>query len=167
MRSHRMPMLLQDLAEETRASNRRTADRLDAEVQELHELEREFVELERKRLESVRELDEARGAPTALEELRQRAVESARQAANHVLSKVPQTEGVWRSALAALSKEPTTDDAGRLLQTLLEVFESGLRLVRASRALWAIPEQWKIAPERLDELNRAAARFKELAAEAK
>jgi DNA repair ATPase RecN len=161
-----MPMLLQDLAEETWASNQRTADRLDAEVRELRELEREVKKLEQERDETVRELDELRGVMCALEELRHRAVESARQATSHVLSKLPQAEGVWRSGLAALRNDPTSDDE-KLIRTLLNDFESCLRLVRAARALWAIPEQLKVAPERIDELDQAEGRFTELAAEAR
>src|SRR5262245_21871108 len=72
----------------TAASNRRMADRLDAEA---------------------RELDELRQMRSTLEEYRQRAVESARQATEHVIARLPQAEGVRRSTLDALRKIPLED----------------------------------------------------------
>jgi hypothetical protein len=138
-----MPMLLEDLAEETSASNRRVADRLDAEA---------------------RDLDELRRVDT-LEELRQKTVESARQATDYAVSRVPEAEGIWRSALAALRQKPTGEDAERLLRALLGVFESGQRLARSPRALWGIAEKLGAVPERLDELDRVEGRFQNLAAE--
>jgi len=86
------------LAEETLASNLRAADRLDAEA---------------------KELDQKRRAAPRLEELRQAAVESARQATDHVISRLPQAEGVWRLTLSALLGKPTGEDAERALRTLL------------------------------------------------
>jgi hypothetical protein len=141
-----MPMLLEDLAEETSASNRRAADRLDTEA---------------------RRLDELREAATARDEFLARAVESARQAADYALARMAEAEGVWRSALASLQKTPTGDKAERLLRIHLSVFESGRRLVRAARALWQIPEQISAAQERLDDLNRAERWFEELAEQVK
>jgi hypothetical protein len=139
-----MPMLLEDLAEETTASNRRAADRLDAEARNLEELRR---------------------AVTAPEDLRQRAIASARQATDYTVSRVGSAEGVWRSGLETLRQRPTGDDAERLLRTLLGVFESGRRLARLARALWEIAGQSGAAPEPLDELDRAEERFVDLAAE--
>jgi hypothetical protein len=140
-----MPMLLEDLAEETSASNRRAADRLDAEA---------------------RELDDLRMAKAVLENLRQRVVDSARQATDYVVSRSAEAEGVWRSALA-LRMTPTGDDAERLLRNQLEMFESARQLVRSARSLWRIPERMGVAPERLDELDRAEERLTKLAAETK
>ncbi len=141
-----MPMLLEDLAEETSASNLRTADRLDAEA---------------------RELDSLRPAVTSLEELRQKAVESARQATDYALSQVPQAEGFWRSALTKLRNNPSGDDAERILGTLRTLSQSVLRLFRAARSLCEVAEQLGTTAEGLDELKRAEERFEELAAEAK
>jgi hypothetical protein len=141
-----MPMLLEDLAQEASASNRRVADRLDAEV---------------------RDLDALRQAVAALEEVRPKAVESARQATDYAVSRAAQAEAVWRSALASLRNRLTSADAERLLRNQLELFESGQRLVRGARALWAIPEQMGVTPERLEELDRAERRFEELAADAR
>jgi hypothetical protein len=140
-----MPMLLEDLAKEASASIARAADRLDRES---------------------RELEGLRQADAGFEELRQKAVESARQATDYALSQLSQAEGLWRSALTALRQKPTGEDAERLLRDLLGVFESGLRLVKAPRTLWAFAEAAGAAPERLDELDRARGRFEELAAEA-
>jgi len=141
-----MSMLLEYLAEETSASNRRTADRLDAEA---------------------RELEEFRRALSALDEQRHRIVESARQATEHVISRLPQAESVWRSALDALRRDPTKERAERLLHLLLEVFETGLPLVCSARDMWKFAKEVGITPERFDELENAERRFKELAAEAK
>jgi len=141
-----MPMLLEDLAEETSASNLRAADRLDAEA---------------------RDLDELRGAATARDEFLPRAVESARQATDYAVARVAQAEAAWRSALVSLRKTPTGAEAERLLRVHVTVFESGRRLVGAARALWQIPELVDDQRERLDELNRAGRRIEELVAEAK
>src|SRR5262245_29438922 len=67
-----MPILLEDLAEETWASNARVADRVDAEV---------------------RDLEKLRGAASALENLRQKASESARQASDYALTRLPEAKG--------------------------------------------------------------------------
>ncbi len=141
-----MPMLLEDLAEETSASNRRAADRLDAEA---------------------RELNQRRQSVQAYDDLRQHALESARQATDYVVARLPQAEGVWRLALAALRLRATPGDAAPLLRALLDVFESGQRLVQAPRALWGIAAQLGATPEGLDELDHTEARFTELANETK
>src|SRR5262249_10575535 len=124
----------------------RTADRLDAET---------------------RALDEIRRMTAPLEDSRQRAVQSARQATEHVIARLPQAEGVRRSALEALRKTPTEDSGVRLLRHVLDVYESGQRLARSARALWKLAEQFGAIPERLDELERAERRFEELSAEAR
>jgi hypothetical protein len=138
-----MPQLLEDLAEETSASNRRVADRLDAEV---------------------RNLDERR-AGAAQVELGQNAVDVARVATDFAVSRVPQAVGFMRSALATLREEPIGEDAERLLRALLELFESDQGLIQRCRTLWGTSAQMGTAPERLDELNRAGRRIEELAAE--
>jgi hypothetical protein len=141
-----MSILLEDLAEETSAGNWRAADRLDAEA---------------------RDLSDQRRAECALGELRQQAIESARQATEYVLARLPQAEGVWKGALATLRKNPAVEDAVRLLRSLLIVFESGQRLVRTPRALWNLAQEMETKPERLEELDQAEARFAELVQEAK
>jgi hypothetical protein len=138
-------MLLQDLVEETSASNRRAADRLAAEAQYLDQ----------------------RRAMVALEELRQMAVESAQQASAYALARLPQAEGVWRLALAALRHKPTGEDAERLLRSLLAVFESGQRLMKAPGELWEMARQLGAVVEQLDMLDKAEMRLEELATEAR
>jgi hypothetical protein len=141
-----MSQLLEDLAEETSASNRRTAERLDAEAQELERLW---------------------SALSTLEDLRGRVIESARQSTEHVISKVPQAEGVWRLAVAAL-RTRSNEECVRLLQHLLNAFESGQRLVQSPRAMWKLAaEHFTVQPEHLDELERVERRFKQLAGEAR
>src|SRR5438876_968877 len=141
-----MPMLLEDLAEETSASNRRVADRLEAEI---------------------RNLEDLRQALDALTEGQHKAIDSARQATAYALSRVSQVEGGWRLALAALRGQSSQAEQERLLRTLLNVFESCLRLVQCSRVLWTIAEKMGATKERLDELDQVEKRFEELAAEAK
>ncbi len=139
-----MPMLLDDLAEEAAASNGRVADRLD---------------------EEVRDLDAQRQAAAVMDDLRQKAVESARQATACVVSRAAEAENLWRSALDVLRKNPSAADAERLLRNLRALFESGRRLVRVARALWSIAWQIGVIPERLDELDGAERWFNELSAE--
>jgi hypothetical protein len=141
-----MPMLLEDLAEEAAASNRRVADRLDKEV---------------------RDLDARRQATAVLDDLRQKAVESARQATASVVSRAAEADNMWRSALDALRKKPSAADAERLLRNQLALFESGRRLVRLACSLWSVSRQMGVTPERLDELDAADRRFDELSAEAR
>ena len=102
-----MPLLLEDLAEETSASNRRMADRLDEETRELERLGQ---------------------ALNVLHGLQQRIVESSRNATDYAISRLPQAEGVWRSALAAL---PTmsAEESVELLRHLLNLSEAGQRRV--------------------------------------
>jgi hypothetical protein len=162
-----MPMLLEDLAEETSASNQRAADRLDAEARDLHKLEQEAEELQHKLADPAGAGDERRLVEAALQELRQRVVESARQATEYAISRLPQAEAAWRLALVALRKQPKGEDAERLLQSLLAVFESGQRLVRAPREMWEVAQQVGATPERLEELDGAEEHFKKLAREAR
>lgn len=141
-----MPMLLEDLVEETTASNRRLADRLAAEAWELAEL---------------------RDRQTAAIELRQRAVESARQATDYVLARLPETEGVWRLAMLALRQLPPHESAERLLNALLRVCETGQKLTQRSRTLWTMAQQLGADTEQLAELETAERWFEKLAAETK
>lgn len=140
-----MSLLLEDIAEETSASNLRTADRLDAEARELEELSQ---------------------AKATLAELQVRILQSARLATEHAISRLPQVEGVWRSALVAF-RVRSNDECVRLLRHLVTVFESGERLARTPRTLWTLAQQAGIPPERLDELERIERRFGELASEAR
>jgi hypothetical protein len=89
------------------------------------------------------------------------ADEPAQQAAEYALSQLAQAEGLWRSALSTLTKQPAAADAERLIQSLLIVFESGRQLVRSARALSAAAEL-----QTSDALNAVEERFNKLAAEA-
>lgn len=140
-----MPLLLEDLADEASASNLRTADRLEAEAQELFQL---------RQVLSVRA------------DLARRMLESARQATELVLARSPQTEGVWRLAVAAL-RTLSREEGIRLLGHLVSTLESGLRLARVPRRLWKLAEQLEITPERLDELEKAEGRYEQLTGEAR
>jgi hypothetical protein len=139
-------MLLEDLAEEASASNGRVADRLD---------------------EEVRDLGALRQAMAVPDDLRQKALESARQATTYVISRAAEAENIWQSAVDALRKKPSAADAERLLRNQRALFESGRRLVRVARSLWSVAQQMGVAPERLDEIDEAERRFDEWSAEAR
>jgi hypothetical protein len=140
-----MPMLLEDLAEEMSASNRRVADRLDEEARSLDEMRRVMA--------------------AQKEEVRQRVIESARQATHVAVSQVSMSEWIWQYELEELCQRPTGDDAERLLRTLLSVFESNLRLAASARSLWEIARKWGAEPVPHEELERAEKQSLELAAE--
>jgi hypothetical protein len=141
-----MPLLLEDLAEETSASNRRAAERLEAEA---------------------RELDHLRHVPDLWEELRHHLVMAAQLMTEWVISRVAEAEGVWRTALVSLRQQLPADNAVRLLRGQLEMVESTWNLARAARGLWTAAEKIGVVPERVDELDSAERRFLELAAEVK
>ena len=140
-----MPLLLEDLAEETSTSNRRTADRFDAETHELGNLPE---------------------ALDGLHGLQERIVDSARHASDYAISRLPQAESLWRSALAMLpitSAEVSID----ILRHLVDAFESGQRLARSPRSMWDLVERFGVSPERLEELGEAEKRFAQLAMHAR
>lgn len=140
-----MPMLLEDLADETSASIRRAADRLD---------------------EEARILDDLRHTQAKLEELKSKTVEPARQATDYAISQLPLAEALWSSAIVAL-REVSENDAKSLLRSLIAVSEAGQRLCQAPRELWNFVENTGASPEQLDALDRAKKRFEELASEAR
>lgn len=140
-----MSVLLEDLAEEATASNRRTADRLDAEASDLRLKEQQ----------------------AAGPHLWQRAVESARQATDYALARSAEAAGLWESALASLRPAANGSDAERMLQTHHDLLESALRILRASLTLWSVPQRQGIAPERIDELAQTEQRIAGFLVEAK
>ena len=144
-----MPLLLEDLAEETSASNRRTADRLDEEMRELE-----------------RQLERLGQARTPLEGLQERTIVSARQSTDHAIGRLNQAEGIWRSALASLPRM-SAEESVPMLRHLLDIFEAGRRLARSPQAMWDLGVSLGISPERLDELVETERRFDELAREAR
>ena len=142
-----MAMLLADLAEEASASIQRAAARLDDEARVLGEL---------------RQVKAERG------DIGRKAVESARQATDYAVSRLPQVEAVWRSAITILRGTPIDGDAQQqLLRILIEVFEAGERLCKASRELWALAEDLGASSEPIEDLDGARRRFAELAEEAR
>jgi predicted RNase H-like nuclease (RuvC/YqgF family) len=162
-----MTLLLHDLAEETKASNQRLADRLDEEARDLRRLERECEELRQNVTESGAEVDEVRHATAALKQLQQRGVESARQATDYAITLRPRSEVIWLGSIAQLRKNPNQEEAVRLLQGLLNVLLSGEQVVQSARSLWRVPQELGTVPERLEELDQAAEWFQKRAAEAR
>src|SRR5262245_57453501 len=144
-RSHPMPMLLEDLATETSASNRRAAKRLD---------------------EEVRSLDDSRQPLATPEKLRQKAIESARQATEFALACLHQAESYRNLMLLGLAEEPLGENAERLLRTVIELYESGNQLIRSPRLLWERAEKLGASAAGREELDQAERRFGELIAEA-
>jgi hypothetical protein len=136
-----MSLLLEDLAEETSAGNRRAAQRLDAEARDL-------------------------AAPAQAADLGRKALESATQATDHALARLGLAEGVWQSVLEALRREPTGPDAERLLRSVLEVFASERQVVLSARALWDLAGEPGANGTRRAELGSAEQRLDEMAADA-
>jgi hypothetical protein len=157
-----MPLLLQDLAERFSAGNQWAADRLDREARDLGRQRAAAAQT----TNGPTTTTPAPNEPQQSEALRQKAVESARQATGYAVSQASQAEEFWRLALAGLIQEPAGGDAERLLRTLLDVFESGRQLVRKSRALWEIAEQLGAAAGQRDELAQADERLTTWTAEA-
>jgi hypothetical protein len=143
-RTEAVSMLLEDLAEEASASNRRAADRLEAEA---------------------RHLDALRQAGPAQQERREEVLESAWQAVLHSMSRLPPAEKFWQWTLAELRRERA--NAETLLGHQLIMFEMGLRVMRSSREIWALALELGATPQPLDELDQTERRFEELAAEAR
>jgi hypothetical protein len=140
-----MPMLLEDLADETSSSIRRVADRLD---------------------EEVRVLDDLLHTQLELEELKRKSVEPARQATDYAISQLPQAEALWSSVIVAL-REVSENEAKRLLRSFLTVCESGQRLCKVPRKIWDFVDNQGSAAEQLDELDRTRQRFEDLASAAR
>jgi hypothetical protein len=149
-----MPLLLEDIAEETKSSTQRLAERLDAEAHDLAALEREAAELQRKVTEP-HQVDSLRQLTATLKKFRTRAVESAQEAIDYAISQMPRCEVLWLSGLTKLRQNPRGEDAGRLLRLLLDVFTAGLRFVRAARGLWQITQRFGTPADRVEELDRA------------
>jgi hypothetical protein len=151
-----MSMLLEDLAEETSASNRRLADRLEEEAQNLLRLE----------LELSPAVASECTADAQLQTVRQKVLDSAHQATDYVISRIATCEVIWHETLARLRENPSGDDAEGLLQTVLEGLHSGQRLIHAVRCLWTVPQKLGATPERLQDLDRAEQWFHTRAEEA-
>jgi hypothetical protein len=141
-----MPMLLEDLAAETTGSFRRAADRL---------------------AEEARDLRASGRTPTEEAALRPRTISAARQATGYAVSRLPEAEAVWESALAALVSDPLGPGSIHLLQSVLSVFEGGRRLCQLPRDLWARVVELGATPDPTDDLDRAQARFDRLASDAR
>ena len=137
-----MPMLLEHLAEETTAANRRLADRIQQES-----------ELLRKRNPQASELQFL-------------AARSARQATDYILFGAAQIEGIWRAALMMLRDPKTGASAALLLPGLLQVFESGRTLAGSARPLWEMTAA-ETASAGIDELQRAERQFEQWAEDAR
>jgi predicted transcriptional regulator len=145
-----MPLLLQELVEESSKSNRWAAERLDAEAKQFDELPQ---------------------TEAALQKLNHAAVAFITVAIDFAIARAEQADGFWKSGLALLRKEPTDDSAVSFFQTLLSSFESCLSVIHAvhrerpklAAALRTEPE----LPKRLEELDRAERRLLELASDAK
>jgi hypothetical protein len=108
-----------------------------------------------------------RVAEEAAQGNRGEVIQSARQAADRAISRVPEAEDFWNEALAAFREEPTGAHVESLLRLLLNSFESSRQLVQSARALWEVAIDVGASPERLQQLEQAERRFEELASEAK
>ena len=141
-----MPMLLEDLAEETSASDRRVAERFDAEN---------------------RDLDEFLRSETDLKNRRQRIARSAQFALEFGLLILPRYESLWHAALGVLRELGTSDRSIPFLRDFQRVLESGQRLIGSCRTLCGRASEIGLVLDRLEELERADSWFQGRVAETK
>jgi hypothetical protein len=138
-----MPLLLEDLVEDTVANLNRTADRFEAAAKEL----------------AARQ--------DASEELRHEVADFARRSTDYAIAALPQAEAIWKWGMDRLADRSLGAEAERLLQTLQTVFTLQARLCVIARTVWKQAEAQGTPPERLDELDRVRWRFERLAHHAK
>jgi hypothetical protein len=138
-----MPLLLEDLAEDTAESLRRTADRFESAANELAARENELAEV------------------------RQEVVEFAKHATDYAVAELPRAEAIWKWGMDRLLKNSSGTEAEQLPQTLQTVFAAQARLCVITRNVWKLAETLGSAPERLDELDKAWRRFVQLGHHAK
>jgi len=150
-----MSLLLEDLAAETAAGNQRLAARLTMEAADLQRLLRQLEELGENGPAPNAPGDEQPARISGLEELRQRALESARLATDYALSRMGASEVVWCEALSLLRKDPKRDEADRFLRAFLDGLKSGQQLIRSVRELWTASKNVGLSPESFEELDRA------------
>jgi hypothetical protein len=135
-------LLLPELARETAGSNRRVAEKLEAES---------------RRLEQLREKAEDGQA------LKKQATRSARGATGTTMSRKADVLGLWQHALEVFADGLEGGQARDLLQTLRESIDSWLRLAEDCRAMWRFaatlgsPPQ---GPEGLDAAEEEVKRVK-------
>ena len=130
-----MPLFLEDLAEDTAAGLRRTADRFDAAAKEL-----------------------ARPDATGAEVAR-----LARHLTAHAVAEVPRAEALWTWEADQPVKGPSNEEIERRLSAIQNVFAQQARLCVIARGVWELAEALGVAPERQDELHQAWCRFERLA----
>ena len=124
-----MPLLLEDLAEDTAAGLGRTADRFDAAAKEL-----------------------ARPDATGAEVAR-----FARHITAYALSELPRAEAIRHWDADQTRTEPA--EVERRWLALQSVFALQARLCAIARRVWEQAEALGVAPERRDELHQAWCRF--------
>jgi hypothetical protein len=151
-----MPELLEELAEETSTSNRRIAERLDAEFRRLTGL----LEEQERSLAAVQQGLADRSGLCA------RSVESAEQATDHVVARMAEIEGIWKSLLNALKRNPLREDAEAMLSAALALFESGRVLLGRPSELWKFALALGAKSDRPGELAAAGQWLDGLIAEA-
>jgi len=140
-----MPLLLEDLAEETSASNQRIAERLEQEM---------------------RRLEQQRRGPSVGMDLPRQALEAAEQSTDHVTSRVEEAEGIWWMTVKALRKDPLREDAEDLLLSAVKLFESVRGLFPSPKNLWTFAMDVGAEANRLDELKKLEERLEALIGEA-
>jgi hypothetical protein len=128
-----MPLLLEDLAEDTAASLGRTADRFDAAAKEL-------------------------ARPDAIGD---EVARFARHITAYAIAELPRAEAIWQWEADQPLNEQT--EVERRLLALQTVFALQARLCVIARRVWKQAESLSVALERGDELHNARWRFERLA----
>ena len=133
-----MPLLLEDLAEETSGSIRRVIPRFD-------EAARQIV---------------AANSPGSDDQARaQHAIETARRANDYLRNQLSMAEDYWRSALASLKTKSVDGEAERLLQTLIRLFEAGRGICGSADELWRSATLLGVVETQSAEVDQIRTRF--------
>jgi len=129
-----MSLLLQDLAREKAASNRRIA---------------QAVELASERAEELRKVEATLGNP------RMRTARNAREAMRYALLEAAETRTIWQSTRELFEEGLEGGEAKQILHSMLELFESWFGLAKTTRNLCQQAVAIGVRPEGLENLDVA------------
>ncbi|MCI0700341.1 MAG: hypothetical protein L0241_04605 [Planctomycetia bacterium] len=136
-----MPLLLEDLAEETAGSLRRTVERFESAAKELS----------------------ARRDGQSNEEHRDEIARFARHLTDFALAELPRAEAIWKWEGDQPLKGQSDAEVERRLVALQAVFALQAQLCVIARSVWKHAESLGCTPEQHVELDKAWRRFVQLA----
>src|SRR5579859_3613405 len=137
-----MPAVLEYVAEETSARDRRIADRFAAEDRDLDQV-------------------------ADLENRQRRSIKSAREVLEVCLSFLPGYEGLWRSFLVWMREPWSRDESVQHLRVFQRLFEASQHMMATCRTLCNRATAMGATLDRLDELEHAEKWFSERIADIK